>query len=173
MKKKLRKKYAIVRRNIHNRSTKNEIIYDKVLNSRVIKNASIILIYVSTNYEVDTLKLIKYFLEVGKKVAVPKVLGDYMNFYFISSLKDLAKGYMNIYEPITDALVVSFKECVSITPGIAYSLDGYRIGYGKGFYDKFYRKNKIYSIGLCYKECLIADKFCDEFDEPVSEIITD
>lgn len=63
--------------------------------------------------------------------------------FFISSLKNLAKDYMNIYKPITDALVVSFKECVSITPGIAYSLDGYRIGYSKGFYDEFHQKNNF------------------------------
>lgn len=55
-----------MRQNVQKRSTKNKIIYEKALKFTVIKNTSIILIYVSINDEVDTLKLIKYFLEVGK-----------------------------------------------------------------------------------------------------------
>ena len=62
---------------------------------------------------------------------------------------------------------------MSITPGVCYTKDGYRIGYGGGYYDRFYKENNVYKIGLCYMECLISDKFMNEYDQKVDEIITD
>ena len=97
-----------------------------------------------------------------------------MNFYLINSLNDLQTGYHGIMEPITNKLVTNFKECVSITPGICFSYDLYRIGYGKGYYDKFYSKyNNIYKIGLTYNDCLISNIPIDDLDIPVDKIITE
>ncbi len=173
MKEELRKKYLVIRKNILDRDIKNKRILEKIINLKVVREASIILTYVSINEEVDTIELIKYLLKNNRLVAVPKVDGNSMNFHYIKSLDDLTKGYMNIYEPVSGDMVKSFVNAVSITPGISYSNDGYRIGYGKGFYDRFYSKNKVYSIGLCYRECLTSEKFNDLYDVAVDEIITD
>ncbi len=173
MKEELRKKYLVIRKNILDRCIKNKKILEKIIDLKAVKEASVILTYVSTDNEVDTIELIKYLLKNNKLVAVPRVDGDSMNFYYIKSLDDLNKGYMNIYEPIGDDMVKSFSKAISITPGICYSNDGYRIGYGKGFYDRFYSKNRVYSIGLCYSECLTSEKFNDLYDVAVDEIITD
>ena len=163
----------MIRKNILDRDIKNKKILDKIINLRAVKEASVILTYVSTDDEVDTIELIKYLLKDNRLVAVPRVDESSMNFYFIKSLDDLTKGYMNIYEPIGADMVKSFSKAISITPGICYSNDGYRIGYGKGFYDRFYSKNRVYSIGLCYSECLTSEKFNDLYDVAVDEIITD
>lgn len=173
MKEKLRKEYLVIRKNILNRDIKNKKILKKIINLKAVKEASVILTYVSTNDEVNTLELIKYLLKNNKLVAVPRVDGSSMNFYYIKSLDDLNKGYMNIYEPVGDEMVESFSKAISITPGICYSTDGYRIGYGRGFYDRFYSKNRVYSIGICYRECLTSVKFNDLYDVAVDEIITD
>lgn len=174
MKKSLRKKYLLLRKNIYDKEKRNMIIFDKVINNcRVIK-ASIILIYVSLDDEVNTRKLINYFLEAGKKVAVCKVLGKDMQFYYINSFDDLSVGYKNILEPKEYCIDVSdFSSSISITPGICFNKSGYRIGYGAGYYDRFYEKVNLYKIGLCYKEFLIDKAFNDIYDVAVDEIITD
>ena len=120
----------------------------------------------------DTINLIKYFL--GKKcIAVPKVVGNQIKFYIIKSMDELEKGNFSVYEPITNNEVKSFENAVSITPGICFSKYNDRIGYGKGFYDRFYLDNKVYKIGVCYKECLINENFGEELDIKVDIVITD
>ena len=172
MKQKLREKYLKVRENILNRDIKNQDIFNQVINNAKVKEAKIILTYVSYNNEVDTLNLITYFLN-KKKVAVPKVEKGEMNFYFIKSLNDLKEGYAHILEPISKEKVSDFKEAICLTPGICFSKSGYRIGYGGGFYDRFFSQNKIYRIGLCYQECLIDNVYNKKFDQKVDEIIID
>lgn len=173
MKNELRKKYLRVRKNIINRSLKDQIIFNKVINNEKIVRSLVILIYVSMDDEVDTRNLINYFFSIGKKVAVPRVENGIINFYFIESLLELSPGYKGILEPIGNKQVIDFKTCVSITPGICFNNACYRIGYGLGFYDKFYSNKSIYKIGLCYKDCLISDNFNDSYDVSLDEIITD
>ncbi len=172
MKEDLRRKYLIIRRNVKFKSLRDKIIYLKIIKNKLVRESKTILTYVSTNEEVDTINIIKYLLKT-KKVAVPKIENNTMNFYYIKGLNDLEKGYFNIFEPITDDKVISFENTVSLTPGVCFSEDLYRIGYGKGFYDKFYRENNIYSIGLCYKKCLVRKIDIDKHDIKVNEIITD
>ncbi len=171
MKAKLREKYLKIRENILNRKEKDQDIFNQVINNEKIKSAKIILSYVSYNNEVDTINLLNYFLD-KKKVAIPKIENGQMNFYFIKSLNDLKEGYAHILEPTTSEKVTDFKKAVCLTPGICFSKDCYRLGYGGGFYDRFFAQNKIYRIGLCYKECLIDNIYNDEYDQKVDEIIT-
>ena len=171
MKEELRQKYLLIRKNIKNKDKKDKDIFNKVIKNPKIKSSNLILIYVSKKEEVDTINIINYFLK-SKQIAVPKIENNIMNFYYIKSLNDLKKGSFNVLEPITKDKVTDFNNCISITPGICFSKDNYRIGYGKGYYDKFYEDNNIYSIGLCYKECLLNKIPKDKGDIPVNEIIT-
>lgn len=172
MKEELRKKYSLIRKNINNRSSKDKIIFQQVINEEKVKAAQTILIYVSYNWEVDTLNLINYFLK-NKKVAVPKIENNIMNFYYIENLNELKKGYASIYEPTTNNIVSDFNNCVVITPGLCFNYADYRLGYGKGFYDKFFSQHKVYAIGLCYKECLTNLNFQENNDYPVNKVISD
>ena len=172
MKNKLRKKYQIIRKNIPNKELKDNLIYQKIITNKKILNSDTILIYISTKEEIDTIKIIKYFLN-KKKIAVPKIENEKMNFYYINHLDELKLGYFNILEPTTNKLVNDFKNTTSITPAICFSEDGYRIGYGKGYYDKFYQNHNVYKIGLCYKECLLKNIPYDKYDKKVEEIITE
>lgn len=168
----LRKKYKLIRESILEKDKKDEIIFNKVISDDFVKNCSTILIYVSIKDEVDTLKLIKYFLKT-KKIAVPKVENNKIIFYYINNLDELVSGYFGILEPISDEKVTNFNECVCITPGICFDENNYRIGYGKGFYDKFFDETNIYKIGLCYKECIVRKISIDKFDKRVEKVITD
>ena len=172
MKEELRRKYLLIRKNIAKKNIKDSNIFNKVITNKNVIDSEIVLIYVSKEDEIDTLKLITYFLK-HKKVAVPKVEDNKMNFYYIDSLADLGKGCFNILEPKTNKKVENYLNSIVIVPGICFTKDGHRIGYGKGFYDKFLNSYQEYSIGLCYQECLIDNFKISDYDEKVDEIITE
>lgn len=166
----LRKIYKDIRNNIKDRNIQNEIIFNKVISLEKVKKADTILIYVSFNNEVDTLNIIKYFLG-KKKVAVPKVNGNEMNFYYIDSFNDLSKGSFNILEPITTNKVTNFDNSICIVPGLCFDKENYRLGYGKGYYDKFLSNKNIYTIGLSYKETIIKKLPIDKYDIKLNKVI--
>ena len=167
-KQELRKKYLEIRRSIENRSGRDELISREVLEE--VKDFSLVLTYVSLDDEVDTIRIIRELIG-SKKIGVPKVEDDVINFYLINSLEELKKGTFNVLEPITDERIFDFSNSVCIVPGICFNASGYRIGYGKGYYDRFLKDYNGDSIGLTYKECMIEDDFQDDHDIKVKKII--
>lgn len=168
----LRKKYKEKRDNIKNKVTKDNLIYQKVINNKDILSSKTLLIYISINSEVDTIKIINYFLNT-KNIAVPKIIDNNMYFCYVTNLNDLTPGKYNIPEPTNENIVTDFDNAICIVPGICYDKENYRIGYGKGYYDRFLSKNKIKTIGLCYKECMIEKIDNDKYDYKIDEVITD
>lgn len=81
-KKDAREKYLLCRKNVLNKEEKSDIIFNKIINLEIYKNTNVIALYSNYKDEVATEKLIKYSLEQGKIVALPKVLDEYnMNFF--------------------------------------------------------------------------------------------
>ncbi|MBS5806593.1 MAG: 5-formyltetrahydrofolate cyclo-ligase [Firmicutes bacterium] len=168
----LRKKYKEKRDNIKNKVTKDNLIYQKVINNKDILSSKTLLIYISINSEVDTIKIINYFLNT-KNIAVPKIIDNDMFFCYVTNLNELTSGKYNIPEPTNENIVTDFDNAICIVPGICYDKENYRIGYGKGYYDRFLSKNKIKTIGLCYKECMIEKIDNDKYDYKIDEVITE
>ena len=168
----LRKKYKEKRDNIKNKVTKDNLIYQKVINNKDILSSKTLLIYISITSEVDTIKIINYFLNTIN-IAVPKVIDNNMYFCYITNLNDLTPGKYNIPEPTNENIVTDFDNAICIVPGICYDKENYRVGYGKGYYDRFLSKNNIKTIGLCYKECMIEKIDNDKYDYKIDEVITD
>lgn len=111
-------------------------IADKVFQTDFYKNAKTIYTYVAYNREVETKHIIAKAWADGKDVAVPRVEGDVMNFYLIKSFDELKSGCMGILEPATN-IPANDESALMIMPGVAFTKDGNRIGYGGGFYDKY------------------------------------
>lgn len=168
----LRKKYKEKRDNIKNKVTKDNLIYQKVINNKDILSSKTLLIYISINSEVDTIKIINYFLNT-KNIAVPKIIDNNMYFCYVTNLNELTSGKYNIPEPTNENIVTDFDNAICIVPGICYDKENYRVGYGKGYYDRFLSKNKIKTIGLCYKECIVKKIDNDKYDYKIDEVITD
>ena len=100
--------------------------------------AKTLLVYVSTPIEVDTKLIIENAWADGKKVAVPRCVPDTrdMEFHYISSFDDLSPGMFSVLEPDESLpIVTDFTDCLMIVPGMQFDMKGYRIGYGKGYYD--------------------------------------
>ncbi|MBO4339215.1 MAG: 5-formyltetrahydrofolate cyclo-ligase [Clostridia bacterium] len=154
----------------------DEIIFNKLVNLDLFKNSDCILTYVSTRIEVDTKSVIEYALMKGKTVAVPRCdkNSNYMKYYRISSLNDLEKGNFNILEPtVFCSEVVDIQNGLCIVPGLAFDKKGHRLGYGRGYFDRFLSENSVKTVGLCYKDFLVDDLPVEGFDIAVDKVLTD
>lgn len=179
-----REYYKKLRKKIDNfdKSAKDSLIYRNLINHPIFEDSNCFLVYVSNTFEIDTIELIKYLLKNKKTVAAPRCIGgsgsNDMEFFFIKSINDLEKGSFDILEPNANMHAVnidesSFTRPVCIVPGICYDQLGYRIGYGKGYYDNYFLKYNIHKIGLCYDDFVINHIFIDNFDVNVDILITD
>lgn len=115
---------------------KSRLICKKVVTHPFFLQADVIYCYVDYRREVGTREIIELAWMLEKKVAVPKVLGEEMEFYYIQSFEDLEEGYKGIYEPKQTDLAHD-KNMLVIMPGAAFDRCCNRIGYGKGYYDKY------------------------------------
>ena len=128
------------------------------------------LFYFPIKNEVNLLELAGYFLEKGKTVAFPKLIDGEIKPIKVESLKEFAPGKFSVPEPIGNNPVEKID--VVFVPGIVFDLRGYRLGYGKGFYDKFLKNFNGISVGVCYDFQLLNVIPCEEHDIPVSAVIT-
>lgn len=127
------------------------------------KNAEVVFTYVSFGSEVDTILLIEECFRTGKKVTVPKVLDKTkMEFYYITSLKELQVGKWGILEPESveenraDVLNIQNQtKAFMIMPGVGFDKEGHRMGYGGGYYDRYLEKygtERFWKVGLAFEE---------------------
>jgi len=134
--------------------TYSQKIVEKLRNQIKKMEFDSIALYYPINKEVNVLSLIEELLKTQKKVYLPKVLGKQMKMGRVKSLDRLIKSKFNIPEPIDDE--ISSKIDLYIIPAIAYDFNGYRIGYGGGYYDRYFLQNpKTYLIGVVFNFQLI------------------
>lgn len=147
------------------------------LSSKEYKQCKILFAFVSSEIEVDTSDIISNALADGKKLALPKCRNKSgeMDFYFVTSVNQLKKGTFSIPEP-DSAVCTAVDDSVSglcLVPGLCYDMHGYRIGFGKGYYDRFLQKFSGISVGLCYTRCIEQKLPRGVFDKPVDILITE
>ena len=138
--------------------------------------AKTLLVYVSTPIEVDTKLIIENAWADGKKVAVPRCVPDTrdMEFHYISSFDDLSPGMFSVLEPDESLpIVTDFTDCLMIVPGMQFDMNGYRLGYGKGYYDRYMVRFTGRSAGICYSNELRPYMHHGRFDRSVDVIVTD
>lgn len=151
-------------------------ICNKLLNLWAVREANTVLCYVSTDIEVDTRAFINALLKSGKKVAVPRCEGgpSEMNFYYINSLDELAPGSFGVLEPIPEKakMLTETEKTICIVPAFMFDKSGYRLGYGKGYYDRYLSHYKGTTIGICYYENIEDELFHGKYDRTVDMIVT-
>lgn len=179
-KKFLRQKYKALRAEMLPEAKKaiDDLIFEKIVSLDEYKRCELLLTYVSTETEVDTFRLLEHTFRCGKTAAVPKSLdkNGNMAFFEIRSFDELEKGYFGIYEPITEKCreISRFDGGICIVPALSYDKDGHRLGYGKGFYDRFLSAhNELLKIGICYSEYMEKHLPCGEYDIPADIVITE
>ncbi len=136
--------------------------------------------YKSVNGEMDTSEIITRALHLGKEVYLPKVTGKHeMEFYRIFSEEEVAPGKYGILEPVSDELVnwSEHKNSVMIVPGVAFDEEGNRIGYGAGFYDRYFTRiskgnPNILIVAMAYDFQVLKEIPSEPFDWKMDRIVT-
>ena len=138
-----------------------------------------ILTYAPLQGEVDISEVNEAALKCGKTLAFPRCISETstMDFYEVNSLDQLEKGSFSIMEPRNDCKIWSpdgKKNVFCIIPAMAYDKEGYRLGYGKGFYDRFLAGRDFVKIGVAYSRFLVDYKLPrGRFDLSVNVIVTE
>ena len=151
---------------------KSRGLTDLFLRTEQYQNAKTVYGYLPYNQEVRTVALLEQAMADGKKVAVPKVYGDEMRFHYMEDLSRTEEGYAGIPEPIGDEPVAEDETALVLMPGVAFTKDGSRIGYGGGYYDKFLAKEPGHpTVALCYDFQIVEELPLEEFDIPVDLVL--
>jgi 5-formyltetrahydrofolate cyclo-ligase len=133
--------------------------------------------YYPVHNEVETFSSLDFCMQSGIRCLFPRVVSNCeMAFLPIKSLDDLVKRTYGIYEP-------DLKKCegrdeevpkVLIVPGVAFDGDNYRIGYGKGYYDRYIRERKPYlTVGFAYSFQLVEGFDREEWDVKLNLLLTE
>ncbi|AYC29572.1 5-formyltetrahydrofolate cyclo-ligase [Paenisporosarcina cavernae] len=126
--------------------------------------------------EIETRHIIEKLWELGKKVVVPKCTHKTreMDFYEITSFDQLENVFLYLQEPNPQKTTLASKESIDalIVPGIAFNKEGYRIGFGGGYYDRFLAGFKGDTVSLAFTEQLRMDVPVEKYDLPVDMLIT-
>ncbi len=189
-KKNLRKKMILIRDTLTKEelAQKSKEICEKVLSADEYKNSSALYAFMPINSEVDILPVLEDAITKNKRLYLPKVEGDEIFFYQVKDLSLLKKSKYLINEPIgnepKDELFFCEKEEVGnvffIVPGLVFDYEGNRIGYGKGFYDKYFERlfkikttDNLKTNGVAFFEQIVKKINIDITDKKVNNVITD
>lgn len=179
----IRNKYLGCRNSLttKERKEKSRLICESVKEENAFKEAEAILVYMDYRSEVMTTDLAEELLALRKqKVYAPKVEGMDIRFYEIKALSDLKEGYQGIREPegafetlLTLEMTQDMK-CFALVPGAVFDRERGRMGYGKGFYDRFLAKYTEVTTAALAFACQIARKVPTEaHDRKVDMIVTE
>ncbi|MEM3007091.1 MAG: 5-formyltetrahydrofolate cyclo-ligase [Candidatus Nitrosotenuis sp.] len=134
--------------------------------------AKTIAAYYSIGSEVRTHDILQDILSTGKTLALPRVEDDHLVFCNVSRFEDLEKGEFGIMEPKQNCSQLS-KFDVILVPAIAMTKDGQRLGYGRGFYDRFLADKKSTTIALTYSKFVVKNIPFSENDIRVRWVVTE
>lgn len=159
----------------------SRLVCDKLLKMEWYEESNLILVYAAIRNELSLDSFIEQAWKDGKKLYFPKVNGQDMEFYRADAWNELESGCFGVLEPHGDIERILPNQIVTKTPmfvpGVAFSTDGQRIGYGKGYYDRYLAaKHKnicIEPIGIAYAFQVTEPWKNDEFDYPMSYIVTE
>lgn len=136
-----------------------------------------VLAYVSKEPEVESMVIINCLLDEGKRVIVPIIEKETksLRLSYLKRMSQLEPGTFKVPEPLSceePAKAVEIE--IALLPLVGFDNSGNRLGYGAGYYDRFFAKNpNIPKIGLAYA-CQEVPKIpAEEFDKPMEYVVTE
>lgn len=159
------------------RESKSKQIFNTLINLNEVKITEKVCVYVSKGSEVDTFSIIEQLINMYKAVYVPKsdIKSNFMSFHRINSLSQLTLGAFSVLEPSAknEEYVFSHKNDICVVPALSFDKQGFRLGYGKGYYDRFLKDFKGVKIGICFDDFLTKSLPKFNTDIAVDMIITE
>ena len=178
VKKKLRNQYKQYRLSlpVDIKANFDNRICETLMNMVSFRYSDTILMYAPLEGEIDVMPIAERALGLGKRVAFPRCVEDPRNldFKYISSLEELKSGSYSIAEPPEELeSVKDFSKSICIIPGVVFDKEGFRVGYGKGYYDRFLSAYDGTKFGLAYDECILDEVPRGRFDRHVDILISE
>ena len=155
--------------------SKSKIVTEKLLNSEWFKNSNTIMSYISIKNEIDLQEINESIINSGKTLVLPVIdnNGENMKSVKVDTLENLKEKKFGVMEPDFGEEIKYNRIDLVIVPGVAFDINGNRIGFGKGYYDRFLRGYNGKKIVLAYDFQVLENIETEEHDEKVEEIITE
>ena len=151
----------------------DQALTDQFLKHPFYQEAKVIATYLSFPHEFQTQELIEQALKDGKKVLIPKTYPKGRMDFVVYDPQQLVKTSFGLLEPQGDLEVVDASQIDLIhVPGLAFTTEGYRIGYGGGYYDRYLKHFPGHTLSTVYP-CQIQDFIPEKYDIPVQEVLID
>ena len=151
----------------------DQVLTERFLQHPFYQEAKTIATYLSFPHEFQTQELIEQALKDGKKVLIPKTYPKGRMEFVVYHPQQLAKTSFGLLEPQGDLEVVEPSQIDLIhVPGLAFTTEGYRIGYGGGYYDRYLEHFAGYTMSTIYP-CQIQEFNSENHDIPVQEVLID
>lgn len=145
-------------------------VADMLFSEEHFRTADTVAFYLPKGNEVDTSFMIESVLK-SKQVLVP-VTNNEIEMVKFSSFKALQPGKFGVLEPSDKVRPLGFSDVV-IVPGICFGLCMHRLGYGKGYYDRFLSRSPAFRVGLCFDFQIVEKLPSHENDQRMDMIITE
>ena len=165
------------------RRTADEGIERQLVGLAEFADAEVLLAYLDFGPEVRTRGIIQRAWDAGKVVALPWcVPGTHeMRWFRVTGFDDLVRSKLGMEEPVpvdeNEQQLGTGQRMLALVPGLTFDLQGYRLGYGGGFYDTFLAMFDGVSVGLCrevaWSDDLRAEGIIDAHDLPVQLVVTE
>ncbi len=177
----LRAKYLASRAemNSEEKASRDAAIAKYAVGLMSFRYAEYVLLYAELENEIAVSEIARAAFALGKKVAYPRCdkATHTMKYHIITSLDDLKVDSYGIREPAEDAPVYDPKietgSAVCFVPGLLYDKYGYRLGYGKGFYDRYLSDFSGCKIGVIYSDYVVDNVPRGRFDVCVDILLTE
>lgn len=167
----LREKMKRLREQISDREARSTAICREIARMPEYIAAKNVLLYASIGSEVCLDGLIEKALAQGKTVLLPRCGRDgEMDAIRLRSLSELKKGKYGIREPKGTPFPPEEIDLV-LCPGLAFDPCGARLGWGKGYYDRYLVKTHAFPAGVCFAGCLLPRVLAQENDVPMRAVV--
>ena len=154
------------------RRKRDEILHNNLFSMPEFLDAKSVMLFANLPDEIGTFSLINKCFAMGKKVFLPVINGDDMTVAEFTG--EYRVGRYDIKEPITphSSLLTPHSIDFILVPGVAFSPNGYRLGRGKGYYDKFLSKyTNLFTVGVCFREQFYLDIPREPHDVPMNKVL--
>ena len=131
-----------------------------------------ILCYAALPDEVQTGGLLREILRSGRQLYLPRTRGSDLEIARVTAGMKMERGAYGVLEPVTDELAQIGEMDLVLAPGVAFDREGNRLGYGKGYYDRYLTKVHAFCAGVCYTECVIESVPVGRCDVPMAALVS-
>jgi 5-formyltetrahydrofolate cyclo-ligase len=135
--------------------------------------STVVGLYSPVRNEVFTEEIFTVARLAGKTVAYPRVRENWLDFVEVSQRQELVPGAYGILEPGGAKIVPPAALGLIVVPGVAFDLAGHRLGYGKGYYDRFLLGGRGHLVGLCFDFQLVTKLPAEVHDVRMDMLVTD